>query len=70
MADAEARLAEVSGDAAFARDFFARYIQGREVADYARLLAQAGSCCAMRPLGRHRGGMSGWRGDRGLCVCR
>ena len=25
--DAEARLAEVSGDAAFARDFFARYIQ-------------------------------------------
>ena len=28
--------------AAFARDFFARYIQGHEVADYARLLARAG----------------------------
>ena len=42
MADAEARLAEVSGDAKFARDFFARYIEGREVADYAALLSRAG----------------------------
>jgi len=42
LADAEARLAEVSGDAAFARDFFARYIEGREVADYTQLLARAG----------------------------
>jgi len=42
MADAEARLAEISGDAAFARDFFGRYIRGREAADYTRLLAQAG----------------------------
>jgi predicted metalloprotease with PDZ domain len=42
IADAEARLAEVAGDPAFARDFFARYIQGHEVADYARLVAQAG----------------------------
>ena len=33
-----ARLAEVSGDAAFAREFFARYIHGREVPDYAKLL--------------------------------
>jgi predicted metalloprotease with PDZ domain len=42
MADVETRLAEVSGDPAFARDFFGRYIRGREVADYTRLLAQAG----------------------------
>ena len=42
MADAEARLAEVSGDRAFARDFFARYVQGHDVADYTRLLAHAG----------------------------
>src|SRR5260370_9729009 len=42
IADAEARVAEVSSDPAFARDFFARYIQGHEVADYARLVAQAG----------------------------
>jgi predicted metalloprotease with PDZ domain len=40
--DAEARLAEVSGDVQFARDFFARYIRGREAADYARLLHGAG----------------------------
>jgi predicted metalloprotease with PDZ domain len=42
MADAEARLAEVSGDAAFARDFFARFIQGKELAAYADLLQLAG----------------------------
>ena len=42
IADAEATLAAVSGDAAFARDFFARYIQGRELADYGRLLTPAG----------------------------
>jgi predicted metalloprotease with PDZ domain len=42
IADAEATLSEVSGDAAFARDFFAKYIQGHEVADYRRLLGRAG----------------------------
>jgi predicted metalloprotease with PDZ domain len=40
--DAEQRLAEVTGDAHFARDFFARFIQGHDVADYAHLLMQAG----------------------------
>jgi predicted metalloprotease with PDZ domain len=42
MADAKAVLATVAGDRAFADDFFARYIQGHEVPDYARLLATAG----------------------------
>ena len=42
MADAKAALAAVAGDRAFADDFFARYIQGHEVPDYARLLAAAG----------------------------
>ena len=42
IADAKAVLAAVSGDAAFADDFFARYIQGHEVVDYAHLLANAG----------------------------
>ncbi len=42
MADAEARLAEVSGDRAFALDFFTRYVRGHDVADYSRLLAHAG----------------------------
>jgi predicted metalloprotease with PDZ domain len=42
IADAEATLGEVSGDPAFARDFFAKYIQGHDVADYRRLLGRAG----------------------------
>jgi predicted metalloprotease with PDZ domain len=40
--DARARLAEVSGDKAFADDFFRRYIEGTERIDYARLLERAG----------------------------
>lgn len=35
-------LGTVSGDAAFARDFFARYVRGHEIVDYARLLSRAG----------------------------
>ena len=50
--DAEATLAAVSGDPAFARDFFARYIQGRELADYRRLLMPAG--LLVRPGPRSR----------------
>jgi len=50
--DAEATLAAVSGDPAFARDFFARYIQGRELADYRRLLLPAG--LLVRPGPRSR----------------
>jgi len=42
MTDAKTVLASVAGDRAFADDFFARYIQGHEVPDYARLLAAAG----------------------------
>jgi predicted metalloprotease with PDZ domain len=42
MEDLTTSLASVSGDEAFARQFFARYVEGREVADYGRLLAQAG----------------------------
>jgi predicted metalloprotease with PDZ domain len=56
-ADAEARLAEVSGDPAFAKDFFDRYIRGREVADYARLLPRAGFVVRKRAPGR------AWWGD-------
>ena len=35
-------LAAVANDAAFAEDFFARYIQGREVVDFKPLLRQGG----------------------------
>jgi predicted metalloprotease with PDZ domain len=55
--DAESTLAAVSGDAAFARDFFAKYIQGHEVADYSRLLARAGFAVRPRQPGR------AWLGD-------
>jgi predicted metalloprotease with PDZ domain len=45
--EAKTVLASVSGDATFAQDFFARYIQGHDVVDYAALLARAG--LVMRP---------------------
>jgi predicted metalloprotease with PDZ domain len=57
IADAEATLAEVSGDSAFAREFFARYILGHDVADYGRLLARAGLTLRKRDAGR------AWIGD-------
>jgi predicted metalloprotease with PDZ domain len=57
IADAEAVLADVSGDRAFAREFFARYVQGHDVADYARLLARAGFLVRKRSAGR------AWLGD-------
>jgi predicted metalloprotease with PDZ domain len=40
--DIEAALAAVTGDADFAHDYFQRYVWGREVPDYAALLAAAG----------------------------
>jgi predicted metalloprotease with PDZ domain len=57
VADAEARLAAVSGDAAFAHDFFSRYVQGHDVADYQALLAPAGFI--VRKRNEHRA----WLGD-------
>ena len=57
LADAEARLAEVSGDTRFAADFFARYIHGREVADYASLVSRAGLVLRRTNPGR------AWWGD-------
>ena len=40
--DLKSMLGNVAGDAAFAQDFFARYVEGHEVLDYARLLGRAG----------------------------
>ena len=57
MDDAEARLAEVSGDRAFAHDFFSRHVQGHDVADYRTLLAPAGFTVRKRSAGR------AWWGD-------
>ena len=57
VADAEATLADVSGDRAFAHDFFAKYIEGHEAADYVRLLDRAGLVVRKRNPGR------AWLGD-------
>ncbi len=57
VADARAVLGNVVGDHAFATDFFGRYIEGREAADYAALLAQAG--LLVRPAAAGRA----WLGD-------
>src|SRR5262249_51693181 len=56
MADAEDALAEIS-DRAFARDFFARVIQGHDAADYVRLPEPAGML--VRSVGPGRA----WLGD-------
>jgi predicted metalloprotease with PDZ domain len=57
MRDAEATLADVSGDKSFAREFFAKYIQGHDAADYPSLLARAGFTVRKRHPGR------AWLGD-------
>ncbi len=56
-ADAEAVLASVSGDEAFARTFFDRYVRGREVPDFGALLGRAGFAVQPEAPGR------AWLGD-------
>ncbi len=57
MRDLRNVLAEVSGDRAFADDFFDRFVQGREVLDHTPLLARAGMILRPRSPGRS------WIGD-------
>ena len=57
IVNARATLAEVSVDQTFAHDFFARYIQGHDVADYGRLLGRAGFVVRKPGAGR------AWLGD-------
>jgi predicted metalloprotease with PDZ domain len=52
ITDLRDRLADVSGDRMFANEFFDRYIQGRDVVDYERLLAHAGFVLRKRSPGR------------------
>jgi predicted metalloprotease with PDZ domain len=52
MNDLQSALAAISGDPAFAQDFFARYIEGREVMEYAPLLNRAGFVLRRRAAGR------------------
>ena len=57
LADVRLTLGEVADDQNFANEFFARYIEGREAIDYAKLLDQAG--IVMRPARPN----AGWIGD-------
>lgn len=68
MADARVVLARVTGDAAFAADFFRRYIEGQEAVDYAALLAQAGFLVRPAAPGRAWLGDAAWRAERGGLV--
>jgi predicted metalloprotease with PDZ domain len=52
LTDIRDTLADVSGDRAFADDFFTRYMTGRDVPDYARLLQRAGIVFRKRNPGR------------------
>ena len=52
LADARARLAELTDDRAFADEFFTRYVEGREVPDYRALLARAGVVVRKRNPGQ------------------
>ncbi len=65
LADVEARLGEVTESPAFASEFFARYIEGHEMADYGQLLALAGF--TLRPASPRAAWMGGRfaRGEHG-----
>lgn len=58
--DVEEALARASGDAAFARDFIARFVEGRESPDYTTLLGQAGF------LVRVADDTAAWMGDMAM----
>ena len=45
-------LAKVSGDRTFTSDFFTKFVEGRDVVDYTRLLARAGFVVRRRTPGR------------------
>ena len=65
LADLERALAELIGDAAFAADFFDRYIRGRDVPDYEALLARAGLLLRKANPGRPTLGQAQIRYDGG-----
>jgi predicted metalloprotease with PDZ domain len=56
----QGRLAQLSGDGAFAQQFFARFVQGHDVPDFAALFARLGLVVRKRNAGR------AWLGDATL----
>jgi predicted metalloprotease with PDZ domain len=59
LADLRRELGALVNDAPFANDFFDRYIEGRDVPDYARLLGLAGF--TVRPIAPARGWIGAFR---------
>jgi len=45
-------LAKVAGDRGFANDFFSKYVEGREIVDYGKLLSRAGLVLRKRAAGK------------------
>jgi predicted metalloprotease with PDZ domain len=71
LRDARDRLAEVGGDRGFADAFFEKYVEGRQAADYARLLGRAGLVLRRRNAGRAwMGGLALEPHARGLRIER
>lgn len=71
LKDARDRLAEVSGNRNFADAFFSKYIEGRDVADYARLVERAGLVLRRRHAGRAwMGGLAFEPHAQGLRITR
>jgi predicted metalloprotease with PDZ domain len=69
LRDLRGLLAELTGDRAFADTFFDNFIEGRDVADYATLFAQAGYVLAPRdPDGGWVGSVQVEDADGGLAV--
>jgi predicted metalloprotease with PDZ domain len=60
LRDLERTLGEVSGDPAFAKTFFERFVEGRELVDYGTLLLRAGLVLRKRDAG------AVWLGDTRL----
>ena len=58
--DLENTLGEVSGDSAFAKEFFERFVEGREIVDYTKLFLRAGLVVRKRAAG------APWLGDAQL----
>ena len=64
-ADARAALADLTGNEAFAAEFFDRYVDGREVIDFAPLFERAGLALRPRAPGRGWLGAPALRFERG-----
>jgi len=60
MEDLQGRLAQLSGNATFAREFFAKFVQGHDVPDYPRLFARLGLIVRKRAAGK------AWLGNAAL----